>query len=281
MNTIRIGLIKIAIALSAIAQESSDVRIFSGPEGLDLAGSIIHAIDFGGTQTTVLSGVSFLPDTAVPELNLNANEPINEWGERNSFGSTTSDDHLATIMHGMRWAEFPAELSFSLQDIDPRSSHKLQLLFAEKCCDRGFDIQVNGAIAIPRFSPKQLGADTPNQGVVVSLILKAGPSEIQVKLRGVPERFPDPSPVIQAATLERLSAETPPPLITLQHTPTMTILSWPSTPGLDYQIEYSASLGPSTWITIDDTIPGTGNTITWHDTNSARVAKPVSFYRLR
>ena len=272
---------------------AQDVRLFSGPnpgEGLDLetesGGQFVHAINFGGPQPITLRGVRFQPDTAIAGLNLMANDPIAAWESPNNFGESTTDEDLATLLHSMRWATFPAELTFDLAGLEPAATHKLQLLFVEKCCQRGFDILIDGNLVLPRFSPTQLGAAAPDRGVVATILLDPGLTSIQVTLRGAAVDFPDPSPVIQAATLEQFPID---PEITAPHAPTLTLvqspntntLSWPSHPGRSYQLEYSETLGEQTWLPIVDTIEGTGNTLAFQDSHPARLAKPHGFYRLR
>ncbi len=285
---VRVVLVGFSLQAIATAQEETvDVRLFFQATDLDLDGTMVYAVNFGSASTRTLAGQTFLPDSTLEELELSAEEPISEWGERNAFGADQGDDQiLSELMHSMRWAAHPSELTFQFPGLDARSSHKLQLLFAEKCCDRGFDIVINGEVLVPQFSPKQLGADTPEAGVVVSIILEPGVSVHSVALRGAPARFPDPSPVIQVATLERLSASNPsvsePATVSLTRSASQIVtLRWPGEPGLSYEIEYSEGLVPNTWLALGDPIIGNGNAITWRDENVARISKPAGHYRLR
>ena len=267
--------------------------LFSGPspeEGLDLSanagGQFTYAINFGGTTPITIQGLTFHPDSSISDLNLQANEPIQAWEDPNAFGNSSEDAHLSTLLHSMRWATFPAELSFELTGLDPAASHKLQLLFVEKCCQRGFDILVDETVVLPRFSPDQLGANAPDRGVVAIILLDPGPTSIQITLRGAAADFPDPSPVIQAATLEQFPTEpdttqTDLPKLKLTQTPNSNTLTWPSNPVRTYQVEYSETLGQATWLPINGTVEGTGNTLTLQDSNPARLAKLKGFYRLR
>ena len=276
---------------SSQTTQAQTVRLFSGPahdEGLDLSaeagGTFTHAINFGGTTPISIQGLAFQPDTAIPDLKLQANDAIEAWETPNTFGNTSADADLATLLHSMRWATFPAELSFQLTGLDPAAPHKLQLLFVEKCCQRGFDILIDSEVILPRFSPAQLGASEPDRGVVASMVLESGRTSLEITLRGAATNFPDLSPVIQAATLEQFptepTANAPLPQLTLRQSPNTNTLSWPSNPGHTYQIEYSETLGLSTWLPINDAIEGSGNTLSSQDSNPARLAKPSGFYRL-
>lgn len=287
-------LISFVLGYSSILPTNAQmVSLFSGTaagEGLDLetesGGKFVHAINFGGNQALTIQGLTFQPDSAISDLNLQANDPIEAWEDPNAFGNSSEDAHLSTLLHSMRWATFPAELSFELTGLDPAASHKLQLLFVEKCCQRGFDILVDETVVLPRFSPDQLGANAPDLGVVAIILLDPGPTSIQITLRGAAAAFPDPSPVIQAATLEQFPTEPDTtqadlPTLKLTQTPNSNTLTWPSNPGRTYQVEYSETLGQATWLPIADTIKGTGNTLSLQDSNPARLAKTKGFYRLQ
>jgi alpha-L-fucosidase len=57
-----------------------------------------------------------------------------------------------------------------------------------------------------------------------------------------------------------------------------TQLSFPTVVGRSYRIERSDSLGPDSWIAVQDGIGGTGNVVTYSDANGAGLAK--RFYRI-
>jgi hypothetical protein len=288
-------LVGLLVSIAALSQAEdfppAEVRLFTGnspTEGLDLAhepgGRFTYAINFGSTDTLTIGGLAFQPDSALPDLNLRSNPSIPAWETINNFGSTTADASLATLLHSMRWASHPEDLAFQLTGLETASSHKLQLLFVEKCCQRGFDILVNDNEILQGFSPQQLGGDASGSGVVVSIVLPPGLTEIQIVLRGDARGFPDPSPVIQAATLEQFPTEPATtvalPLLTLKQAPNTNTLVWLSTPGSTYQVEYSETLDQATWLPIGGTLEGTGDTLLSQDSNPARLAKPEGFYRL-
>ena len=197
-------LLLIAACSLAGGARGQDVRLFGSAAELDLhsdsGGAFVYAINFGANESISLQGLTFTPDTEIHDLQLQGDLAIEQWESPNTFGSSA----LNTLMHSMRQAAYPADLSFQLTELDPDSAHKLQLFFAEKCCLRGFDILINDEVVIPNFSAQQLGGNHPQRAALATINVPPGVSSIALALRGKPLLFPDPSPVIQAATLERL-----------------------------------------------------------------------------
>lgn len=276
------------LVMPAVAQSQAAVGLFDRAAALDLTaatgGRFLYAIDFGGTEATAVGSVVFTPDATTEGLTVSSSETIAEWGEPNHFGESPADLGLAEVLHGMRWTPHSPSLIFSLTGLDPAAGHHLQLLFTEKCCDRGFDVLVNGEVIVPRFSPRQVTGDDLTKGAVISLVLDPGIEEVEVLLRGAPTHFPDPTPVIQAATLEELPSEDQAtamaPLLTLRQTPSHLQLSWPSTVGDVYRIQYSQEMTAETWIDLEQEIEGDGALLSFRDTNPARRAKFTGFYRI-
>lgn len=270
------------------AQVSSpEVRLFAGPEDLDLTvegdGRVVHAIHFGGEEPLRIRQWTFLPDTQVAGLDLQAEPAITAWETANQFGESPDALALSQLLHGMRFAKHPNVLHFRLADMDAARAHQLQLLFVEKCCQRGFDIMLDGAVILPRFSPAELGGQATDRGVVVVVRIPPGSSELTITLRGRPIDFADPSPVIQAVTLEELGEAMGDrlPLLRLQRFPNQLAVSWQSQEGWRYQLEYNETLEPERWIRVDAVQEGDGSQLTVRDANPVRLAKSSGFYRLQ
>jgi hypothetical protein len=220
---------------------------------------------------------------------MNDSAPESAWGEANHFGDDTDQRTLAQIMHSMRWSGGGTSLHFSLTGLNRAAAHQLQLLFVEKCCDRGFDIRVNDSLRLPRFSPRQITGDDLTKGVVVRLLVEPGFSQIDVHLEGDATFFPDPSPVIQAATLEEFPeageidpAQGPAPSeLSIRRSTTAVTLEWNAHPEFLYAVEYAEVLAPGRWVIIASNLESQGEKLTFRDTHFVRRIKPTGFYRLR
>ena len=80
---------------------------------------------------------------------------MNRWlSAQIQFGNTPSDDALELVMESLRWSSHSEPVEAHLDSLIVGQSYKLQLLFYEECCSRGFDVFVDGVQIADEFSPQ-------------------------------------------------------------------------------------------------------------------------------
>lgn len=179
-------------------------------EGLDLEGHFPYAINFGNEVVGRIRDAAFRRFD-YPGVTLDLPNSAEGWNSP-SLGSSANDLALNKIISSIRW--YPSSPSSSagsvtLSGLNSTSVYKLQLLFQEACCDRGFDVRLNGTTLWKDFNPgvQQGGIGVKDAGVVLSCELTVPGSTLQVVLDGAPTSFGDKSPILCGLTLEEIPAE--------------------------------------------------------------------------
>ncbi len=193
-------------------------------EGLDLDGTFLYAIHLGTDfETGQIRDAYFTPDMdftqtppapLIPGVNVLAQNRALNWHANPNFGDTPNDLALNAFMNTIRWSDAAnsaqPNVVVEFSNLQPGAAYKFQLLCAEACCWRAFDISLDGHSLVDDFSPLiYQGGFTKTAGAVVSHTFIARQDKITITLdgRGVttPE-FIDHNAILQAATLEVLAA---------------------------------------------------------------------------
>ena len=185
-----------------------EVATFSGAdpgEGLDFEGEFAHAVNVGGPGALLVGDVEFTDGSEdlfdSPGVNItDANEILN-WHEPN-YGDSLDDDELEIAMQSIRW-NTPPGMELDLE-VEEGQSYKLQLMFAESCCNRGFDIFIEDELAVDNINiqEEQGGINNQATGVLFTHSFTATDDELNILLGGANEGAPDNNPIINAITLE-------------------------------------------------------------------------------
>ncbi len=131
-------------------------------DGLDFQGIFVHAVDVGGLGGAVIGEAEFSDGSIAgmdvgesPGVSMNAPNEIAAW-HAPEYGDSVDDDGLESVMQSIRYGGFDLDM-----EVEP-GTYQLQLLFAESCCDRGFDIRVEDELAVDNFHGPTLqgGTDT-------------------------------------------------------------------------------------------------------------------------
>ncbi|MFL2484701.1 MAG: LamG-like jellyroll fold domain-containing protein, partial [Verrucomicrobiales bacterium] len=156
---------------SAFEVITGSVTEISGPDDLSLdPDKAIIAVDAFGNGDSSVNGVTFstdrvgLGDSVVEEgkvqvgdvsVTISAPNQIDNWAGANTFtgGTEGSAAALSEIMRDIRWQGAPNALDVSVAGLTAGSTYKVQLLFNEGADrDRGWDIAVNGELAVDNFN---------------------------------------------------------------------------------------------------------------------------------
>ena len=194
------------------------ISSFTSAADLDFTGEFIYAVNVGGPgdddfgDPLTIGDAEFVEGTNAAELDLNdagvtmtvANEILN-W-HAPDYGDTLEDDNLEFAMQSIRW-NVPPGVDLAL-GVEEGESYKLQMLFAENCCDRGFNILVEGEEVVSDFIVHQTQGGIANgeQGAAYTLELIAADDELNVTLGGSRVGVPDNNPILNVFTLEKIDA---------------------------------------------------------------------------
>ncbi len=195
------------------------LEIFRGPDGLDLSGDIVWALNVGGVSNQTVRGVTFLSNANGQNAGamLSASQIIHDpWGIRPEYGDTTDDDALESVMRSIFWDNASAAV-IGLPVSQGR--YKVQLLFSENYWAggnaenrRGQNIQIEGEQAVKNLVlPYEQGSEKPDitSGIVYTHTLSVTDGRLDIVLPyqdgGVPNLFNDGNPILNGLTVERVS----------------------------------------------------------------------------
>ena len=177
-------------------------------EGLDLDGTFLYAINVGTNAAPGQARDANFTDDATAGVTVTAVNEIGSWNIP-SYGDTANDDVVEQVIQSIRWTAAPGSVDATLTGLTVNRPYKLQLLFGEQCCDRGFDIMVNGAQVWDDFSPRtfQGGINNPARGAVLVHEFIATSTDLSIVLIGTGVTDPtltDHNPTLSGITLETL-----------------------------------------------------------------------------
>jgi hypothetical protein len=188
---------------------AGSVGRFSGGdegEGLDMSGQFAYAVNVGGPGGAMVGNAIFTDGsnegaTAGVSINPLPSNQIPDWLAP-EYGDSANDQGLETVMQSIRWFT-PPGLEVDLE-VEAGQAYQLQLLFAEQCCDRGFDISLEGEMVVDNFNVQlaQGGINDTSAGAVYSHTFTAGDDVLNIALGGVNQLAPDNNPILNAVTLE-------------------------------------------------------------------------------
>ncbi len=202
--------------IDAFNLQEAQISSFTGSdpgEGLDLQGDFLYAVNARGPAVGMIGDADFTTDS-VAGVTTTAEHEALTWVNPNfddGDGGTRAgaEGALETVLSSIRWSSNPEDVVFDVSmDIETGATYKLQLLFAEGCCNRGFDVSVDGTLIADDFSPRAVtGVSTsPTQGTVLTHTFMAGNDTLSIVLDGSDTPFPDKNPVIQGFTLEKITS---------------------------------------------------------------------------
>ncbi len=182
-------------------------------EGLDLQGTFQYAVNVSGPGGLSAGDASFTDDD-VAGVTITAENIISPlWLDPTDLGDSPADNGIEGVLNSIRWSAANGNaidtVKIELDGIIPGADYKLQLLFAERCCDRGFDINIDGETAVRRFhapsivgTPEEPDFNDLNEGAVFTHEFQGEGETLEIELDGRQAFFPDGNALIQGFTLE-------------------------------------------------------------------------------
>ena len=160
-------------------------------EGLDMQGSFVHAINVGGPGGLTVGDAVFtdgseagMAAARVPVRRLRMLTKSSA-GILRRVRRFAQRQRLETVMESIRW-NTPPGVNVDLA-VTPGQPYKVQLLFAEQCCNRGFDITIEGELVADNFNVQvtQEGINNGALGVVYTRELTAQDDVLNILLGGI------------------------------------------------------------------------------------------------
>ncbi|MBI1841561.1 MAG: hypothetical protein HYR88_12010, partial [Verrucomicrobia bacterium] len=261
------------------------IQAFTGGddgEGLDLDGKFIYALNIGTQGAAgLVRDANFTADN-VPGAKVTAVNEIANWFPA-SFGDTDNDNNLEKVMISMRWSAAPDKPKIELSNLTPGASYRLQLLFGEECCNRGFDVLVDGVLVADEFSPALVhdGKGNHSEGAVVSADFVAKRDRVVILLDGTAITTPainDHNPIINGLTLEELNGGIRIGQIELKAEGI--VIHFSSTPGQTYRLEYRANLVTGAWESLAESLTATDVSSQLTDKTASHKSPSQGYWRV-
>lgn len=182
-------------------------------EGLDLQGNFIYALSFGADPSTSFQvGDANFKGLIVDEVtgaNLTAGNTILNWYVIN-YGDSADDDNLELATSSIRWSDAGSatkQVTLVLDGIAVGAPYKLQLMFGEQCCNRGFDVLVDGQLIVKDFNPgvQQGGIGNGAQEALITHTMIATKTTLTIVLDGTTASgdYSDHNAIFNALTVEQ------------------------------------------------------------------------------
>jgi len=207
------GLLALTLTLGFVAGNANAGIITTGSftgadagEGLDFEGSFEYAVNVLGNGGFNIGDASFTNDS-VSGVNISAQHSILNWHNAN-YGNSADDNSLEYVMQSIRWSGAGTDVvRVDMSDLVVGDSYSLQLLFAETCCTRGFDVFAEGQKIVDDFSPyvEQGFVNNQSAGAFVRYDFVAGDSTLNITFGGSAP-FGDNNPILNGFTLEHVTS---------------------------------------------------------------------------
>lgn len=188
-------------------------------EGLDLEGNFIYALALGaGDNANVkIRDANFqaLIENDVPGATLAAGNTAAGWYKAN-YGQTENDVNLAAATGSIRWSAATSatvpDVTLTLENLEVGAQYQIQMLFGEECCNRGFDVFLDGNLLVKDFNPGSVqgGIAIHKQAALITRTYFAQDTKLTLRLDGrtADPSFADHNAIFNAVTVEKVAAKT-------------------------------------------------------------------------
>ena len=206
---LKAAILGITVTLSNFASAGLITGTFTGGdagEGLDFDGNFEYAVNVRGNGGGTIGDANFTNDSA-SGVTVTAARQILSWHGAN-YGNTANDNALEYVMQSIRWSPRGTDvLTVALDNLTIGNNYSLQLLFAESCCTRGFDIFAENLMIVDDFSPYALQGSTNNttKGAFVRYDFTAADTTLNIAMGGSAP-YNDNNPILNGLTLENTTS---------------------------------------------------------------------------
>ena len=206
---LKAAILGITVTLSNFASAGLITGTFTGGdagEGLDFDGNFEYAVNVRGNGGGTIGDANFTNDSA-SGVTVTAARQILSWHGAN-YGNTANDNALEYVMQSIRWSPRGTDvLTVALDNLTIGNNYSLQLLFAESCCTRGFDIFAENLMIVDDFSPYALQGSTNNttKGAFVRYDFIAADTTLNIAMGGSAP-YSDNNPILNGLTLENTTS---------------------------------------------------------------------------
>src|SRR5688572_17771440 len=185
-------------------------------EGLDLTGKFIYALGIGADPTldVKIGDAQFkgLINNEVAGATLVAGNRNPNWYVVD-YGESENDNNLELATSSIRWSDANAAIktvSLTLTGISVGAQYKAQLMFGEQCCNRGFDVYVDGKLIVKDFNPgvQHEGIANGFQEALITHTFTASKATLDVVMDGTTASadYTDHNAIFNGITLEEVGA---------------------------------------------------------------------------
>lgn len=188
-------------------------------EGLDLEGNFPYALAVGGSDAANVkvrdANFQYLLDADVAGATLVAGNTAGNWYPV-AYGETENDVALAAATSNIRWSDAnnatTPEVILTLENLEIGAEYKAQLIFGEDCCNRGFDVFLDGTLIVKDFNPGNVqgGSGNRKKAALITRLHFARDTKITLRFdgRGASTAFADHNAILNAVTLEKVAPKT-------------------------------------------------------------------------
>ena len=185
---------------------------FTSVSDLDFSGTFLNAINIAGNAVTV-GDASFQRGHAGYNTS-NANESfqnqISTWGGSLNYGNSG----LNELMKGIRWSGGTGHSPYvQFTNATAGQKYKIQALFKERCCNRYFDVYVDGTKIVDDFRPRSAGGDNSASARYLTYQFEAASTNVMFRLSGRTAENSgsrlhgnDVNPILNAISIEAVDA---------------------------------------------------------------------------
>lgn len=197
------------MALAAsVSSAAPIVGTFTGSaagQGLDLQGNFSYALTVNAAAAGLQVGNATFTNaasTAGATLTSDQTAAI----ALPTYSGSAEDLKLGQVMQNLVWSYAGQQpgVSLTLGNLTVGQNYKIQLLFGESCCARGFDVFQDGALLVDNFSTSSVGINNTLMSTFISNEFMATSNSVVFSFGGTASMFGDNNPVFHAATLEAL-----------------------------------------------------------------------------
>ena len=185
---------------------------FTSISDLDFSGTFLNAINIAGNAVTV-GDASFQRGHAGYNTS-NANESfqnqISTWGGSLNYGNSG----LNELMKGIRWSGGTGHSPYvQFTNATAGQKYKIQALFKERCCNRYFDVYVDGTKIVDDFRPRSAGGDNSASARYLTYQFEAASTNVMFRMSGRTAENSgsrlhgnDVNPILNAISIEAVDA---------------------------------------------------------------------------